>query len=73
MLSCYPNPYRLIIDIHGKNDNTNARRRPPRNVDVKGASAATADVEAPPKASHAKVSNQSEASKRLTCGRFGRK
>jgi N-acetylmuramoyl-L-alanine amidase len=57
-----PNPYRLIIDIHGKNDNKNARRRPPRNVDVKGASAATADVEAPPKASSRESVDQSAAS-----------
>jgi N-acetylmuramoyl-L-alanine amidase len=46
-----PDPYRLIIDIHGKNDNKSARRRPSRNVEMKQASAATADVEAPPKAS----------------------
>jgi N-acetylmuramoyl-L-alanine amidase len=44
-----PNPYRLIIDIHGKNvpgkDGKMARAR-----ELKDADAATADVEAPPKA-----------------------
>jgi N-acetylmuramoyl-L-alanine amidase len=44
-----PNPYRLIIDIHGKdihgNDNPMARAR-----ELKDAETATADVEAPPKA-----------------------
>jgi N-acetylmuramoyl-L-alanine amidase len=44
-----PNPYRLIIDIHGKNlpgnDGKVARAR-----ELKDADAATADVEAPPKA-----------------------
>jgi N-acetylmuramoyl-L-alanine amidase len=44
-----PNPYRLIIDIHGRNvpgkDGKMARAR-----ELKDADAATADVEAPPKA-----------------------
>jgi N-acetylmuramoyl-L-alanine amidase len=44
-----PNPYRLIIDIHGKDvdgkDNPMARAR-----ELKDAETATADVEAPPKA-----------------------
>jgi N-acetylmuramoyl-L-alanine amidase len=44
-----PNPYRLIIDIHGKDkhgeDSTMARAR-----QLKDADAETADVEAPPKA-----------------------
>ncbi len=44
-----PNPYRLIIDIHGKDihgkDNRMARAR-----ELKDAETATADVEAPPKA-----------------------
>lgn len=40
-----PNPYRLIIDIHGKNDGKIAHAR-----EVKDISTATADVEAPPKA-----------------------
>ena len=57
-----PNPYRLIIDIHGKNDNKNARRRPSRNVEMKEASAATADVEAPPKGSSRESADTSASS-----------
>ena len=41
-----PNPYRLIIDIHGKNSGKTAWRKLP-----KGAVAAGGDVEAPPKGS----------------------
>jgi N-acetylmuramoyl-L-alanine amidase len=40
-----PNPYRLIIDIHGKNNAKNTRTRP-----AKSDLSAAADVEAPPKA-----------------------
>ncbi len=40
-----PNPYRLIIDIHGKNDSKSARRR-----SLKDDPTAMADLEAPPKA-----------------------
>lgn len=40
-----PNPYRLIIDIHGKNSPKSARRKT-----LKDSTAAEADVEAPPKA-----------------------
>jgi N-acetylmuramoyl-L-alanine amidase len=40
-----PNPYRLIIDIHGKNDSKSARRR-----SLKDDPSAMADMEAPPKA-----------------------
>ncbi len=52
-----PNPYRLIIDIHGKDghdtDSAMARAR-----ELKDAETATADVEAPPKAgSKADISN----------------
>ena len=43
-----PNPYRLIIDIHGKNSK-NARRQS-RDARMKEAAAMTADVEAPPRA-----------------------
>jgi N-acetylmuramoyl-L-alanine amidase len=57
-----PNPYRLIIDIHGKNDNKNARRRPARNLEMKEASAATADVEAPPKGSSRESADTSASS-----------
>ncbi len=41
-----PNPYRLIIDIHGKNDPKAARRKT-----MKDSTTAESDVEAPPKAS----------------------
>jgi len=41
-----PNPYRLIIDIHGKNNAKGARPKP-----VKDDMSAGADVEAPPKGS----------------------
>jgi N-acetylmuramoyl-L-alanine amidase len=40
-----PNPYRLIIDIHGKNDSKSARRR-----SLKDDPTGMADLEAPPKA-----------------------
>jgi len=40
-----PNPYRLIIDIHGKGNGKTARRK-----SLTGAPSAAADVEAPPKA-----------------------
>lgn len=43
-----PNPYRLIIDIHGKNNGKTARRKA-----LKGAATSEADVEVPPKASSA--------------------
>jgi N-acetylmuramoyl-L-alanine amidase len=45
-----PNPYRLIIDIHGKNSAKSGRRRPSHEAQIKDAAATTADVEAPPKA-----------------------
>jgi N-acetylmuramoyl-L-alanine amidase len=41
-----PNPYRLIIDIHGKNNAKMARRKT-----LKDTAAATADIEEPPRAS----------------------
>lgn len=41
-----PNPYRLIIDIHGKNNGKTARRKT-----LKESTTSEADVEAPPKAS----------------------
>lgn len=44
-----PNPYRLIIDIHGKN--SKSARKQSRNARMKEAAAMTADVEAPPRAS----------------------
>ena len=40
-----PNPYRLIIDIHGKDAGKSARARAKKDAGI-----ATADVEAPPKA-----------------------
>jgi N-acetylmuramoyl-L-alanine amidase len=48
-----PNPYRLIIDIHGKKSKS-ARRKQARPAEMKEAAATTADVEAPPKASSPK-------------------
>jgi N-acetylmuramoyl-L-alanine amidase len=45
-----PNPYRLIIDIHGKSSKS-ARRKQPTDAQMKEAARVTADVEAPPKAS----------------------
>jgi N-acetylmuramoyl-L-alanine amidase len=44
-----PNPYRLIIDIHGKNRAKNVRPKPLHDRDKDDV--ATADVQAPPKAS----------------------
>jgi N-acetylmuramoyl-L-alanine amidase len=41
-----PNPYRLIIDIHGKNSGKTARRKLPKDATTAGG-----DVEAPPKGS----------------------
>ena len=46
-----PNPYRLIIDIHGKN--SKSARKQSRDARMKEAAAMTADVEAPPRASTA--------------------
>ena len=48
-----PNPYRLIIDIHGKKSKS-ARRKQTRPAEMKEAAATTAEVEAPPKASSPK-------------------
>jgi N-acetylmuramoyl-L-alanine amidase len=53
-----PNPYRLIIDIHGK-DSKNARRKQPRETEMKEAAAMTADVEVPPKATSRKADSDS--------------
>jgi N-acetylmuramoyl-L-alanine amidase len=49
-----PNPYRLIIDIHGKNSKS-ARRKRSRDAEMKEAAAMTADVEAPPRAGSSKT------------------
>lgn len=43
-----PNPYRLIVDIHGKNSKK-GRRKGSREAEMKEAAAMTADVEAPPR------------------------
>ncbi len=48
-----PNPYRLIIDIHGKNTAKNARPKPSKDRDSDKDDVATADVQAPPKAGSA--------------------
>ena len=45
-----PNPYRLIVDIHGRNSKGTRPKRP-RDAQMKEAAAMTADVEAPPRAS----------------------
>jgi N-acetylmuramoyl-L-alanine amidase len=45
-----PNPYRLIIDIHGKDDVDRKDNPMARARELKDAETATADVEAPPKA-----------------------
>jgi N-acetylmuramoyl-L-alanine amidase len=49
-----PNPYRLIIDIHGKSSKS-ARRKHSRDAEMKEAAAMTADVEAPPRAGSSKA------------------
>ncbi len=49
-----PDPYRLIIDIHGKKSQS-ARRKHSRDAEMKQAAAMTADVEAPPRASSSKT------------------
>ncbi len=49
-----PNPYRLIIDIHGKKSRS-ARRKHSRDAEMKEAAAMTADVEAPPRAGSSKT------------------
>jgi N-acetylmuramoyl-L-alanine amidase len=49
-----PDPYRLIIDIHGKKSQS-ARRRHSRDAEMKEAAAMTADVEAPPRAGSSKT------------------
>jgi N-acetylmuramoyl-L-alanine amidase len=51
-----PNPYRLIIDIHGKNSGKTAWRKLP-----KGATTAAGDVEAPPKGSSNKEDGSASA------------
>ena len=56
-----PNPYRLIVDIHGKNSR-NARRKRSREAEMKEAAAMTADVEAPPKAGASKDDDSDVAS-----------
>ena len=53
-----PNPYRLIIDIHGKNSKSAGRKRS-RDAEMKEAAAMTADVEAPPRGGSSKVDNDS--------------
>ena len=53
-----PNPYRLIIDIHGKNDAKTARRRA-----AKDAGTASADLEEPPKAGTRSEDNPPSAEK----------
>ncbi len=49
-----PEPYRLIIDIHGKKSQS-ARRKHSRDAEMKEAAAMTADVEAPPRAGSSKT------------------
>lgn len=49
-----PDPYRLIIDIHGKRSQS-ARRKHSRDAEMKEAAAMTADVEAPPRAGSSKT------------------
>jgi N-acetylmuramoyl-L-alanine amidase len=49
-----PDPYRLIIDIHGKKSQS-ARRKHSRDAEMKEAAAMTADVEAPPRAGSSKT------------------
>jgi N-acetylmuramoyl-L-alanine amidase len=49
-----PDPYRLIIDIHGKNSQ-GARRKRSRDAEMKEAAAMTADIEAPPRAGSSKT------------------
>ncbi|OLE13706.1 MAG: hypothetical protein AUG89_04535 [Acidobacteria bacterium 13_1_20CM_4_56_7] len=49
-----PDPYRLIIDIHGKKSQS-ARRKHSREAEMKEAAAMTADVEAPPRAGSSKT------------------
>jgi N-acetylmuramoyl-L-alanine amidase len=54
-----PNPYRLIIDIHGKN----GRAKPPKDKDAAGdAAAADGDGTASPKATSAELSDDATAS-----------
>ncbi len=64
-----PNPYRLIIDIHGKNDGKNARRRLSRDAEMKEAAAATADIEAPPKASSPKAEDDGASTADASVGK----
>jgi N-acetylmuramoyl-L-alanine amidase len=49
-----PDPYRLIIDIHGKKSQS-ARRKHSRDAEMKEAAAMTADVEAPLRAGSSKT------------------
>lgn len=49
-----PDPYRLIIDIHGKKSQS-ARRKHSREAEMKEAAAMTADVAAPPRAGSSKT------------------
>jgi N-acetylmuramoyl-L-alanine amidase len=56
-----PNPYRLIIDIHGKNLAKNARRSAKDD-------AATADVQAPPKASAPASDASADEAETVTSG-----
>lgn len=48
-----PNPYRLIVDIHGKNSKS-ARQKRSLESEMKEAAAMTADVEVPPKGGSSK-------------------
>jgi N-acetylmuramoyl-L-alanine amidase len=49
-----PNPYRLIIDIHGKNNNGKNSGKTAHGGALKDTAATTADVEAPPKGGSSK-------------------
>ena len=60
-----PDPYRLIIDIHGKKSQS-ARRKHSRDAEMKEAAAMTADVEAPPRVGSSKT--DSDGAETATAG-----